>query len=96
MVNEIHIAFLSCSIDTFSIQAFIVDKREGKWEIPRKGLVIRLGDSIGRGGMRECYEAQISHLPEQYDGLAPNGWVAKVDIGNVPGNTYDLCWKVSV
>ena len=91
MVNEIHIAFLSCSIDTFSIQAFIVDKREGKWEIPRKGVVIKLGDSIGRGGMRECYEAQISHLPEQYDGLAPNGWVAKV-----PGNTYDLCRKVSV
>ena len=46
MVNEIHIAFLSCSIDTFSIQAFIVDKREGKWEIPRKGVVIKLGDSI--------------------------------------------------
>lgn len=51
-MNEIHIAFLSCSIGTFSIQAFIVDKRtfEGKWEIPHEGVSHKPGGVNRKGG----------------------------------------------
>ena len=98
VVDEIHIALLSCSIDIFSIQAFTIDKSNfaGKWEIVHQEVVITLKKFIGRGSMRMCYTSQISNLPKQFDGLSPNGWVAKVDIGKVPGNTCDLCRKVSV
>lgn len=51
MVNEIHMAFLSCSIDTFLIQSFTVDEStfEGKWEIAQQEMAMNLKELIGTG-----------------------------------------------
>ena len=46
--------------------------------------------------MRNCYRAEISNFPKEFDVPAPNGWVAKVHRTKEPGKTYDLCRKVSV
>ena len=91
-------AFFSCSIDTFVIQAFTLEKSnfKGKWEISQQEVVINLKEFIGRGGMRNCYRAENSNFPKEFDVPAPNGWVAKVHRTEEPGKTYDLCRKVSV
>lgn len=97
MVHKIQIAFFSCSIGTFLIQAFTVDKLnfKGKWEISQQEVVITLKELIERGGMRNCYRAEISDFPKEFDVPAPNGWVAKLHRTKEPGETYDLCRKVS-
>ena len=53
--------------------------------------------------MRNCYRAEISDFPKEFDVPAPNGWVVKVYRTKVPGitkhhirKTYDLCRRVSV
>ena len=91
-------AFFSCSIDTFLVKSFTLDELtfEGKWEISQQEVVINLKELIGSGGMRNCYRAEISNFPKEFDDLAPNGWVAKVHRTKEPGKTYELCRKVSV
>ena len=98
VVNEIHMAFLSCSIDTFLIQSFTVDEStfEGKWEIAQQEMAMNLKELIGTGGMRNCYRAEITNFPKQFDVPAPNGWVAKEPINEDLRKTYDLCKKVCV
>ena len=98
MVHKIQMAFFSCSIDTFLVKSFTLDELtfEGKWEISQQEVVINLKELIGSGGMRNCYRAEISNFPKEFDDPAPNGWVAKVHRTKEPGKTYDLCRKVSV
>lgn len=99
VVNEIHIAYLSLSIDTFLIQAFTVEMLtfKGKWETVQQEVLINLKELIGKGGMRNCYRAVVSHFPKQCNLLARNGWVAKKYKSKVLDNMCELwCKKVSV
>ena len=87
-----------CYIDTFLVQAFKVDKLnfKGKWELASQETVITLGELIGKEGMRECYAAYVQKFPLEFDVEAPDGWVAKFYMANVPGSSSDLCRKVVV
>ena len=82
--------------DDYVLQAFMVEKTsfKGDWEMATHDISMTVGETIGSGGMRQCFHATIRGFPPQYAVEAPHGWVAKFYRKEVPGESYNLCRKV--